>query len=295
MVSAFSVLYTDRKQAVEQEQADTGLDTPIFVCMVAFPFMPTNLHIYEPRYRLMMRRALDTNKRFGMVLPARNNGGISQYGTMLEIQDAHLFDDGRSLVRTVGVHRFKILESGTMDGYTVGRVERVYDISDEEEEELERLAIARGAAQASQRAAAAVPTQSSPGHPPTSTTPQPVPASTPSETPATPAAPQEYPEAATDNSELTNKELMGVCRGFIDALRTGSTPWLIQRLNDSMPPMPTDPREFTWWMAMLMPIDDHEKAKLLQITSYRLRLRLLAFWIQQMQHSWWFNRGCTIS
>jgi len=240
----------------------------------------------------MMRRAMDSNKRFGMVLPSRSNDGISQYGTMLEIDEIHVFDDGRSLVQTKGVHRFKILETGTLDGYSVGRVERIEDIRDEEEAELERPALARSAEQARQNPPPSGATSPSGGR---SRAPSIVrrlsrPTSPPANQAQTPPGPE-----TQDTSELTNKELIDVCKSFVEALRTGSTPWLRQRLNDSMPPMPDDPREFTWWMAMLMPIDDHEKARLLQITSYRLRLRLLVFWIQQMQHSWWFSRGCTIA
>jgi hypothetical protein len=34
-------------------------EIPIFVCTLALPFAPCPLHIYEPRYRLMLRRAID--------------------------------------------------------------------------------------------------------------------------------------------------------------------------------------------------------------------------------------------
>jgi len=309
LITTFPLLHAERRDLILKEEGDSGLDTPVFVCMVAFPHMPTNLHIYEPRYRLMMRRAMDSNKRFGMVLPSRTNGGFSQYGTMLEIQNISLFEDGRSLVETVGVYRFKILESGTLDGYNVGRVERIEDIEEEEGLELERLALARSAVrhqEERQRAKAAhekevlenekaQPRARMPGSipPPSIATP----AHTSQAHSAIPGAPtlsDPTNPTADDSVELTNAQLLEVCKGFVEALRTGSTPWLLQRLSSSLPPMPEDAREFTWWMAMLMPVDDHEKAKLLQITSYRLRLRLLVFWIQQMQGSWWFSRGCTI-
>lgn len=42
-------------------------DIPIFVCTVAYPGMPCPLHVFEPRYRLMMRRCIETGTRkFGM-------------------------------------------------------------------------------------------------------------------------------------------------------------------------------------------------------------------------------------
>lgn len=309
--TTFPQLYAERQAVLKQEEDEVGLDTPMFVCMVAFPCMPTNLHIYEPRYRLMMRRAMDTNRRFGMVLPSRAHGGFSQYGTMLEIRNFHMFDDGRSVVETVGVHRFKILESGLMDGYNVARTERIEDIDDEQEEELENLAMARNAVRKAQQAqqdavivasgitgrrASLSRANSSSPRSAAQRLPLPGGMHLPSGNHVPPADISAPDGDSTDDAlELSNKELVDVCKGFVDALRTGSTPWLLQRLNNSLPAMPDDPREFTWWMAMLMPIDDHEKARLLQITSYRLRLRLLVFWIQQMQHSWWFTRGCTIA
>jgi Lon protease-like protein len=52
-----------------------------------------------------------------MVLPARGGGpahlqGVSEYGTMLEIQSVQMLPDGRSMVETVGASRFKLLEKG---------------------------------------------------------------------------------------------------------------------------------------------------------------------------------------
>ena len=78
----------------------------------------------------MIRRCIESSKpTFGMVLPARGTGpgglqGVMEYGTMLEIQSVQMLPDGRSMVETVGTHRFRLLEKGNLDGYTVGRTER---------------------------------------------------------------------------------------------------------------------------------------------------------------------------
>lgn len=50
---------------------------------------------------------------------------------MLEIRNVSMLPDGRSIVETWGTHRFRIMERGVMDGYVIGRVERVDDIDDE--------------------------------------------------------------------------------------------------------------------------------------------------------------------
>ena len=53
-------------------------ELPIFVCTMAYPGMPCPLHIFEPRYRLMMRRCVDRgSRRFGMCQPAVEEGWVS--------------------------------------------------------------------------------------------------------------------------------------------------------------------------------------------------------------------------
>jgi Lon protease-like protein len=46
--------------------------------------------------------------------------------------------------------------------------------------------------------------------------------------------------------------------------------------------------------AQVLPIDEHEKAKLLPIRSPRLRLRMLVHWIEQLNSNWWFTSGCVV-
>jgi hypothetical protein len=43
------------------------LRIPVFVCTTGFPGIPCPLFIYEPRYRLMVRRAIENgNRQFGI-------------------------------------------------------------------------------------------------------------------------------------------------------------------------------------------------------------------------------------
>lgn len=42
-------------------------EIPVFVCVLALPHSTCPLHVFEPRYRLMIRRAIETDSRtFGM-------------------------------------------------------------------------------------------------------------------------------------------------------------------------------------------------------------------------------------
>ncbi|KAF7332226.1 hypothetical protein MKEN_00103600 [Mycena kentingensis (nom. inval.)] len=234
IIEAFPEMYAERGDALAAEERDARLDTPIFVCMLVFPGHPTALHFFEPRYRLMLRRCLEQEvPSFGMILPARQGGTGSQpdFGTMLEIRSVQALADGRSMVETWSTYRFRILERGTLDGYTVGRIERIDDVPDS-------------------------------------------------------------PTLALTGP--SNAELMEMCTEFLQQLRRGTAPWVVQRLHNVHGPPPDDPAAFAYWVALILPIDDYEKAKLLPIRSARLRLRLVAHWIEQLNSNWWFASGCVV-
>ncbi|SPO00554.1 uncharacterized protein DNG_03302 [Cephalotrichum gorgonifer] len=133
-----------RSDAAKGEEPDpaTECDTPIFVCTVSLPTMPTVLHVFETRYRIMIQRALQGNRTFGMVLPlgrkASDDGmPFTEVGTMLRIKNLRMFPDGRSLLEAVGVSRFRIVRYTVMDDYVVAKVERYDDVSVAEEEAIE--------------------------------------------------------------------------------------------------------------------------------------------------------------
>lgn len=111
-----------------QQEIDLEPSVPVFICTTAFPYVPCPLFVYEPRYRLMVRRAVESGeKQFGIVQP---NSGKSRYfdvGTMLDIRDCVLLGDGCSILSTVGCKRFKILARNEKDGYETAKVEYIYD------------------------------------------------------------------------------------------------------------------------------------------------------------------------
>ncbi|XP_019379393.1 PREDICTED: LON peptidase N-terminal domain and RING finger protein 2, partial [Gavialis gangeticus] len=121
---------SERKKIYEEEMkelSNLNKDVPIFVCTMAFPTIPCPLHVFEPRYRLMIRRCMETGtKQFGMCL-ADELKGFADYGCMLEIRDVKFFPDGRSVVDTVGVRRFRVLSHGQRDGYNTANIEYLED------------------------------------------------------------------------------------------------------------------------------------------------------------------------
>ncbi|XP_036312024.1 LON peptidase N-terminal domain and RING finger protein 1 isoform X5 [Pipistrellus kuhlii] len=114
-------------------------NVPIFVCTIAYPTVPCPLHVFEPRYRLMIRRSIQTGtKQFGMCVSDTQNG-FADYGCMLQIRNVHFLPDGRSVVDTVGGKRFKVLKRGMKDGYCTADIEYLEDVKVENEGELESL------------------------------------------------------------------------------------------------------------------------------------------------------------
>eukprot|EP00063_Salmo_salar_P079538 XP_014054373.1 PREDICTED: LON peptidase N-terminal domain and RING finger protein 1-like isoform X2 [Salmo salar] len=120
----------ERKQVHETEMAELSnltRDIPIFVCTVAYPGVPCPLHIFEPRYRLMMRRCMETGTRkFGMCI-YEHGKGFADYGCMLEIHSLEVLPDGRSYVDCVGGSRFRVLKRGQRDGYHTADIEYMED------------------------------------------------------------------------------------------------------------------------------------------------------------------------
>ena len=55
---------------------DRHHEIPIFVCILAFPSLPCPLHVFEPRYRLMVRRCMESGTReFGICRPSDTEPG----------------------------------------------------------------------------------------------------------------------------------------------------------------------------------------------------------------------------
>lgn len=128
--------FAERKKGFEDEMTEIigtspeGSHTiPIFICTMSFPSVPCPLHVFEPRYRLMIRRTMEAGTReFGMCTNAPDKP-FSDYGTMLEIRDIQYFSDGRSVVDTMGSRRFKVISRGVKDGYNTAQVEFLKDLT----------------------------------------------------------------------------------------------------------------------------------------------------------------------
>lgn len=277
---------------------DSEYDISLFVCTMAFPMMPTFLHVFEPRYRLLIRRALDADRTFGMVLPRRQRQASDlhfyEYGTLLRITNAHFYPDGRSLIETRGVSRFKVTGHGVLDGYTVGKIERIDDVSIEEEEETERQeAMARELNKQHQHENQQ-PQQDQDGHGVAS------PLTPPPERNAN--ANQQDEHSYDQNGEgqeeqenrsqstltMSTRGLLDFALDFVSRMQERGVPWLSEHMIDIYGECPTDAALLPWWLASMLPVRDDEKYRLLGTSSVRARLKICYAWIVEWESSpWW--------
>lgn len=117
-------LYNKRKQ---QELACAS-SVPIFICTTAFPSVPCPLFVYEHRYRIMVRRVIESGERqFGIALQQSGRKRFVEFGCMLDIRDCVQLSDGCSILSTVGTRRFRVLERDEKDGYDTARIEYIDD------------------------------------------------------------------------------------------------------------------------------------------------------------------------
>lgn len=83
---------------------------PIFpLNLVVFPGEALNLHIFEPRYKQLIRECVAEQKQFG--IPPVLEGQMGELGTSMEVLEiAREYDNGELDIRTRGVDVFRILE-----------------------------------------------------------------------------------------------------------------------------------------------------------------------------------------
>jgi Lon protease-like protein len=83
---------------------------PIFpLAIVLYPGEDVNLHIFEPRYKQLIRECYDAKKNFGV--PVILNNAVAEMGTMVEIKElSRAYDNGEMDIKTRGVKVFRILE-----------------------------------------------------------------------------------------------------------------------------------------------------------------------------------------
>lgn len=251
------------QRAIDQEEGDTSNNNqtilPLFVGTASFPAMPIFLHIFEPRYRIMIRRIMESREhKFGMVAfnrALRRQGGLGrsqfmQNGTMMMVERFELLPDGRSLVIATGVSRFRVMKSDMVDGYHVGHIERLDDIpvSEEERNEATETLLMNDR--------------------------------TP---PVVEGVQLERPIEA-----MPTQELFDMALDFVRKQHREGAPWLHPRALLAFGNEPTDPSLFPWWFASILNVSDEDKYIVLSSNSVRERLKITARWIRKIESREWY-------
>lgn len=105
-------------------------ELPIFpLNTVLFPGMPLRLHIFEERYKAMLKHVLRGNRTFGVNLIRSGAEALGPVaipyptGCTARILDVEMLEDGRANLTAVGDERFRILQPDLSEPYLKAVVE----------------------------------------------------------------------------------------------------------------------------------------------------------------------------
>jgi Lon protease-like protein len=112
-----------------------AIELPLFpLNFVLFPGMVLPLHIFEPRYRLMISECRKEQKPFGIVLARPGSQLLYEdtytVGTEAQIREIDELEDGRFILIAIGMQRFRILSRHRKKPYLSGLVEPYQDVSE---------------------------------------------------------------------------------------------------------------------------------------------------------------------
>ena len=107
--------------------------------VVLFPQEVLPLHIFESRYRIMLRSVLDTDSRFGVVRWDPITKTMSDVGCCAEIIKCQTAEDGRSNIVTLGQQRFRVLEVIREAPFVSAMVSWIEDEEVQNPDELKQL------------------------------------------------------------------------------------------------------------------------------------------------------------
>ena len=104
---------------------------------VLFPHMPAGLHIFEERYREMIRDCQEQGTSFGVVgiregLEVGRSALPFTVGTLAQIQELEALDDGRFNLVVAGASRFRVESLALNRSYLVGRIRYLEDTRGDE-------------------------------------------------------------------------------------------------------------------------------------------------------------------
>ena len=95
--------------------------------VVLFPGCLLPLHIFEQRYRDMLKHVMATDKLFGVLNVDPSTRKPADIGCAAEIIEVEKLPDGRSNILSIGTSRFRVIEIKREMTYLTGRVDWIED------------------------------------------------------------------------------------------------------------------------------------------------------------------------
>ena len=107
--------------------------------VVLFPQEVLPLHIFESRYRIMLKSVLETDSMFGVIKWDPNTKSMANVGCCAQIIKHQTAEDGRSNIITLGQQRFQILEIVRSTPYCSAMVSWINDENVDNFQKLDAL------------------------------------------------------------------------------------------------------------------------------------------------------------
>lgn len=111
---------------------------------VLFPYAQLQLHVFETRYREMVRSCVEKDQPFGIVLIRQGSevgGSADPYmvGTAVRVIQVHNYEDGRMDIHVHGERRFRIRRIDDSHPHLVGYVEPIVEMEIDDSPETSSL------------------------------------------------------------------------------------------------------------------------------------------------------------
>lgn len=125
----------------DEQLPDTRERLPLFpLSAPLFPGMTLPLHIFESRYRRLLRDRASSDPMFGVVLTrsGREVGDqpeIFEVGTAATLLGMHQHDDGRADIAVRGGRRFRVFDTDWTRSYLVATIEWIAELDDDVSDE----------------------------------------------------------------------------------------------------------------------------------------------------------------
>jgi len=116
--TCFPDIYSERLREAEAEKSAWSTQFPIFYYnLPMFPGETLSLHLFEPRYKLMMKRIVNTSRKFAYVPNYTDyTAKVGDIALLSELKEVEFLSDGRCLLEAQLLQRQKIVEHFVEEG-----------------------------------------------------------------------------------------------------------------------------------------------------------------------------------